>query len=497
MLTSRRSFLKRAGLTAALSSWAVPAKVGHAAAPGSGGTKGAIPRHIIHLVADGTSSGTLTVADYFSRLVRGTGLRWLELYQRAEAVQALVNMRSLNSVVTDSAAAASSWGSGSRVKNGSLNLLPDGRELRPLYRLFAEAGWKRGLVTTTEITHATPAGFAANARREDAESIAAQYLDRRVEVLLGGGSKFFPADKRQDKRDLLADYRGAGYFLAQKQADLAGAPLDRPWLGLFAESHLPYTIDHQADARLRERVPTLAEMTRRALRKLSREDHFVLQVEGGRVDHAAHANDIAAAVHDLLAFDEAIEVCLDFRQREPDTLLVITTDHGTANAGLNSSGGSGEGAKPPAFHNLRHARASFSEISRRLGNNHTPGHLQKVIREATGYKVPDAKAVFLASFLEKKGWALYDAMNSATLQLGQLLGNYYGVGWTSGEHTADYVPLIALGPGAERFRGFLQNTQVFHHYLALAGIDFRNPEVPLMVESGPAAAEVEDLPVLA
>lgn len=492
MLTSRRNFLKRAGMTAALGSLAVPTRPGQASI--TAGAGGAVPRHIIHLVADGTSSGTLTVADYFSRLVRGNGLRWLELFHRTDTVHALVNMRSLNSVVTDSAAASTSWGSGSRVKNGSLNILPDGRELQPLYRLLAEAGWKRGLVTTTEITHATPAGFVANALRDNAETIAEQYLERRVEVLLGGGSKFFAAGKRKDKRDLLADYRRAGYIVAEKKSELAAVPLDRPWLGIFAESHLPYTIDHQADAKLRERVPTLAEMTRRALAKLGREDRFILQVEGGRVDHAAHANDIAAAVHELLAFDEAIEVCLDFQSREPDTLLVITTDHGTANAGLNSSGGLGDASNAPLYHNLRYARASFAEMARRWGNNHTPGNLQKVIREATGYKVPDTKAAFLASFFDKKGWALYDEMNAPALQLGQLLGNYYGVGWTGGEHTADYVPLIALGPAAQRFRGFLQNTEVFHHYMALAGIDFRNPEVPQLVESGPAAAEVEDLP---
>lgn len=494
MLTSRRSFLRQTGLTAALGGWVTSLPRGAAAAPV--GRAGAPPRYIIHLVADGASWGTLTVGDYFSHLARKRGLRWLELYQRREAVQALMNMRSLNSVVTDSAAASTSWGSGSRVKNGSLNLLPDGRELLPLCRLLGEAGWKRGLVTTTEITHATPAGFAANAQRDNAESIAEQYLARRIEVLLGGGSKFFVAAKRKDKRDLVADYRKAGYFVAEKQADLAAAPLDRHWLGIFAESHLPFTLDHLADAHQRERVPTLAEMTRRALRKLARENRFVLQVEGGRVDHAAHANDIAAAVHELLAFDEALEVCLDFQQTEPETLLVITTDHGTGNAGLNSSGGKGDAQKAPAFHHLLRARASFAEMARRLGGDHTPGRIQRVVHEATGYKIPDSRAVFLASFFAKKGWALYDAMNSATVQLGQLLGNYYGVGWTSGEHTADYVPLLALGPGAERFRGFLQNTDIFHHYMALAGIDYRNPEVPLLVESGPAAA-VEELPWLA
>ncbi len=492
MASCRRHFLKQAGLVTTVAAVSRPS-LQAATVPPTTAASGT-PRNIIHLVADGTSNGTLTIADYFCRLLRGHGLRWMELFYRQYVAQSMVNMRSLNSVVTDSAAASSSWGSGSRVKNGSLNVLPDGRALTPLYSLFGQAGWRRGLVTTTEITHATPAGFAVNAQRDDAENIAVQYLERKVEVLLGGGSKFFAPEKRKDKRDLWADYRAAGYHVVTRSAELREAPLDAPLLGVFAESHLPYTIDHQEDAKLITRVPTLAEMTRAALRRLSRSPQFILQVEGGRVDHAAHANDIAAAVHEVLAFDDALALCLEFQQQEPDTLLVVTTDHGTANAGLNSSGGS-YGDKSPLFHNLRRARASFAEMGRRLGDDRTPGRLQRIVREATGYKVPDAKAAFLASFFEKKGWALYDAMNSGTLQLGQLMANYYGVGWTGGEHTADYVSLIALGPGAQRFHGFLQNTDVFRRYTTLAGIDFRNPEAPMLSESGPAASEVEELPL--
>ena len=436
------------------------------------------------------SSGTFTLADYFSRETRGHGLRWLGLCTRRDVAQALMNVRSLNSLVTDSAASASAWGSGSRVQNGMLNFLPDGRKLRPLHDVFGEAGWKRGLVTTTEITHATPAGFAAQAKREEAESIAVQYLQARIDVLLGGGRKFFAAAQRTDKKDLYADYRAAGYTVMTEAAHLDAAPLDRPWLGTFSSSHLPYTLDHLADAKLQKSVPTLAAMTRRALRKLGREDRFLLQVEGGRVDHAAHANDIAAAVHDMLAFDDALEACLEFQQAEPETLLVITTDHGTGNPGLNSSGGT-FGKSRPLFSNVRNARASFSEMGRLLGEHPTPGQIQHLVAERTGYKVPDRKAAFLASFFAKKGLSLYEGMNSVTLQMGQLMANYYGVGWTGGEHTADFMPLLALGPGADLFHGFIENTDVFHHYLALAGIDFRNPEAPLLAESSPSAADVE------
>jgi alkaline phosphatase len=490
MSISRRGFLRRSGWLTA-SAVAVPQWLD--AAGSASARPGQKPRHIIHLVSDGMSLGTLTCADHFSHLTRQRGLAWVELYHRPAACSAWMNMRSLNSLVTDSSAASSSWGSGSRVVNGVLNQLPDGRVLRTLYHLFAEAGWTRGLVTTTEITHATPAGFAASTpKRDDAEFIAIEYLERRVEVLLGGGQKFFDPKKRKDKRDVRATFRARGYELLSSLWQLASAPADKPWLGLFAESHLPFTLDHRADKEKLLSIPTLADMTRAALRKLQRESHFMLQVEGGRVDHACHNCDAAAAMHDQIAFDEALEVCLEFQQREPETLLVMTTDHGTANPGLNGMG-EAYAKSSPLFANLKQVRCSFPEITKRLAKAAGVAESQKIIRDTTGYKVSEGKAQAFEPFLKKKGQTAFDGMNSVTAQLGQLLANHLGISWTGGAHTADYVPLLAIGPGAERFRGFLQNVEVFRHYLALAGVDYRNPEAPLMAETGPSASEVEDI----
>ena len=452
---------------------------------------GARPRHIIHMVADGMSMGTLTLSDHFSWLLRERGLRWMELCQRPETVFAWVNMRSLNSLVTDSSAASSSWGSGSRVVNGVVNRLPDGRDLRPLYSVLDEAGWKRGLVTTTEITHATPAGFVANASsRDTAEVISAQYLARKVDVLLGGGRKFFDPLWRKDKRDLRADFAAHGYVVMGRAADLAAAPLDRRWLGTFANSHLPFTLDHIASPDLLANIPTLARMTQAALAKLEREDRFILQVEGGRVDHGAHNCDIVASLRDQVAFDEALDVCLEFQRRVPETLLIVTTDHGTGNPGLNGTG-SAYKESSPLFANTLQVSRSFPEMLRLIERNPTAAGVRRVVLESTGYRVPESKAVALAEFLAKKGKPVYDAMNSVTAQLGQLMANHLGVGWASGSHTADYVPLLACGPGSDQFRGFLPNTSVFHNYVSLAGVDFRNPEMPLLVEAAPAASDVE------
>ncbi len=481
MPLTRRQFMSRGGAAAA-TAIAVPHIVRPADQPPRPNQK---PRHIIMLVSDGMSAGTLTAGDHLSQLLRNRGTAWLGLYSNPAAHFGYMNMRSLDSLVTDSSAASSSWGSGSRIANGAVNTLPDGRELKPLYSLFKEAGWKRALVTTTEITHATPAGFAANdGSRGNAEAIAEQYLERHVDVLLGGGRKFYDPRRRKDKKDLWEAHRKAGYFVALDKASFEKAPLDKPWLGTFSESHLPFTVDQRQSGNLQQTVPTLAELTRAALKKLEREDHFIMQVEGGRVDHGAHASDAAAALFDQVAFDDAIEVCLEFQKRHPDTLIVISTDHGNGNLGLNGMG-KNYVASSPMFANLKEFKGSFDAIFDATGKTPDPRTVQQVLLQFTGYQAPEVKCAMLVEVMQKTGRVMFESMNTPTAQLGQLLANHTGIGWTSGAHTADYVPVTAVGPGSEKFHGFIQNTDVFDHFLKFAGIDFRNPSMPLMSATAP------------
>jgi alkaline phosphatase len=432
-----------------------------------------------------------------------------------------MNMRSLNSLVTDSSAASSSWGSGTRIINGVVNQMGNGTPLKTLYELLGQAGWKRGLVTTTEITHATPAGFATSIdSRDKAPKIAEQYLKREVEVLLGGGRKFFDKAYRLDKRDLQGEFAKAGYATFETLAELSVAPTSKRWLGLFSRSHLPYTVDHQNDPKLRATVPTLATMTAAALRRLENEKHFILQVEGGRVDHGCHNNDAAAALYDQLALDEAIEVCLEFQKRVPDTLIVMTSDHGNGNLGLNGMGDA-YGQSTWLFANLRKVKQSFPVMMRPLKrqpaedepdkekddeadkarekaksneqkerekiaakikeeNVATPTEIIQIVEEGTGYKMPYRKAELFRANLANAGESLYDMRKSDVCALGDVLANYLGIGFSGNAHTGDFVPVLALGPGAERFGAFIENTDVFGHYLAFAGIDFRNPQEPVI-----------------
>jgi alkaline phosphatase len=532
MLT-RRSFLTRSSLASGAVVGVIAPHVARSteallASPGQR------PKRIIHVVSDGMSIGTLTCADAYSQLTRKRRLAWTELWNHPAARSAVMNTRSLNSLVTDSSAASSAWGSGSRVVNGAVNALPNGALLTPLYTLFAAAGWKTGLVTTAEITHATPAGFAtAVTSRGDAEDIAVQYFERKVDILLGGGRPYFSPNRRRDKRDLRGDFTRAGYRFVATQAELAAAPLDAPVLGTFADGHLPYTIDHRADPKLVQSVPTLADLTRAALARLERSDKFILQVEGARIDHAAHNSDAAAAIHEQIALDEALVLVLEFQQRHPDTLIVCTTDHANSNLGLNGMGG-GYGTTSQRFAMLSEIKMSFPGILKRFeqvgepikipaiptdpedrldvqatnssSTDRTkftaavqmasalrvePAKIIDIIAETTGYRMSLRRAELFAKVLAGTAPQLFDQMNSPVTQLGQLLGNRLGIGWTGNTHTADYVQLTAIGPGSERFTGLMENTDVFRHYTALAGIDFKNPTAPLIAHAGPESDDAE------
>ncbi|MCB1132147.1 MAG: alkaline phosphatase, partial [Verrucomicrobiae bacterium] len=258
-------------------------------------------RGIVYMVSDGMSPGVLTLAEKWSQLARGRGTKWWELYNDRSVARGLMDTASANSMVTDSAAASSSWGGGRRVNNGSINIDPHGHDLTPFLKLLREKGGLTGLVTTATVTHATPAGFAANhADRNDEQAIAPQYLGR-VDVILGGGSGYFEAKNRKDGRDLHGEFVKAGYQHVPDRDSLLAAKSAK-LLGTFHPGHLPYSIDRDHDSALAAKVPTLAEMATAALSRFLADDRpFLLQVEGARIDHAAHFNDIGGLLGDQLA----------------------------------------------------------------------------------------------------------------------------------------------------------------------------------------------------
>ena len=257
----------------------------------------------------------------------------------------MVKTSSANSLVTDSAPASSAMATGEKTNNGVISQNSaaiqgkrDGENLTTILEMAEESGLSTGLITTTRITHATPAAFYAHVDNRDNESeIADQLLASGVEVILGGGLQYFTGEndtdplgnygKRGDERDLLNEFESQGYALVYNGSSFQKVDsntTDR-LLGLFDSSHMQYDLERLSGE---ERDPSLAEMTSKAISILSRNPKgFFLMVEGGRIDHAGHERNISKNVADTLAFDEAVKVATDFASLNNETLVIVTADH--------------------------------------------------------------------------------------------------------------------------------------------------------------------------
>ncbi len=403
-------------------------------------------QNVIFMVSDGMSAGTLQLADLHISQVQKRRSHWLGLIEYDPTVRrSLVETASFNSLVTDSAAAATAWGLGVLVENGRIGHTPDGRRLAPLLLRAKQAGKAAGLVTTTRLTHATPAGMACNVfdgNRNHEDPIAAQLIERGYDLLLGGGGKFLDTHLQRDGLNALRDAEALHRHL-QANASTPWSNRER-LIGVFSDSHMAYELDRPVTQ------PSLSAMTSAAINWLSdAPGGFVLQIEGGRVDHAAHANDAGSLIAEQVAFDEAIGVALEFVHSRDDTLLVLTTDHGNANPGLTDYTRMGiEG-----FARLEGFRKSFEWIDAQLEDldpNDTQ-RLHSVIEMATNISISRRDLELLRRWYSGDAVDPFLLANKNSGPLGSVLANYTKVAFLSPNHTADFVELTALGPGSELF----------------------------------------------
>jgi alkaline phosphatase len=303
----------------------------------NGGAENAPVRNIILLIADGTGVGVWSAAEFASDA----------LAVKRMPVVGLVDTRSASAKVTDSAAGASVYATGERTTNRTISVsagcpLPSSRQTeattwpdacRPLESWFAIAAAKgkaRGVVTTTSVVDATPASFVAHSpSRYWSRAIAEQLAEAELDVLMGGGRRHFEGGA--GRADLVAPLC-ASADCVDNAAELAGyRASDRPVVGLFA----PADMDD-----LDARPVALRDMVSAALAKLERDpDGFVALFETEATDNATHANlPLERVTADILEFDRAVGVALDFAERTPGTLVVVTADHETGGFSLPEEG---------------------------------------------------------------------------------------------------------------------------------------------------------------
>lgn len=299
------------------------------------------PRNFIVFLGDGVGTAYWTAA----RLHQDS------LAVESMSVAGLTDTRSSDADVTDSAAGATVYATGVRTYNGAIGVgdrckelftadsatvMQDPASCDPLESVF-DLAWERGiatgLVSTSSLTHASPASFGSKVpyRRMQAE-IASQLAANPIDVLLGGGEGWFDGRLRADGQNLLTELCATATCLNSPEELAAYQPDGRRLVGLFAEDGMPVAA---------ERVPTLPEMTRVALNRLQGEENgFFLFVEGSQPDWRGHDNrPLEEVVGEMVDFDAAIAVGLEFARSTPETLVLVVADHETGGLSLVSQSG--------------------------------------------------------------------------------------------------------------------------------------------------------------
>lgn len=468
---NRRKFFKNSSLAAFSATLIHPFQGSAQSNVFTDANKNNIAKNIIVIVSDGMSAGTLNMTDIYLNRKTGVGTQWLQLYKDNRVKRGLMDMASASSIVTDSAAASSSWGSGFRVKNGSLNVGENGEEYLPIWQKFKKAGKMTGCVTTVPITHATPAGFCvASKSRNSQESIAEMYLDLKFDIMMGGGSNYFNPESRKDKRNLLQEFVNKGFQVVKTRTEMLASDNSKPILGVFSSDGLPYSKDRENNNELIATVPSLAEMTRRAIDKMKHHPKgFVLQVEAGKVDWAAHGNDIAGLIYDQVAHDEAVKVAIEFAEQDKNTLVIITTDHGNANPGIIY----GKEANTN-FDTIQNYKHTNDWILNGMGKETRVNQAIERIEFATKIALKEEEVKEILNFYStiKMEEGLYNPKHLPFKMLAEIQKKYNSVGWISMDHSADYSELALFGPGSDLLVPFIKNTDL--HYLMLKAAEVEN-----------------------
>ncbi len=438
----------------------------------------ATPQNVILFIGDGMSVPQRMLADEFARKI-GHG----PLAMNALPCVATTRTCSANSLVTDSAAAATAIACGVKTNNGSIGVDAKGAPQRSCAEVARDAGKKVGIITTVTLTHATPAGFYGHrSSRGQTYGLALDLVNSQFDFFAGGGLDETYNDRKAGcyVGDAYAYAASKGYTVISNRAAFAaitratGKVLTR-----FTDGPLAYAIDSEA-----KNQPSLAEMTRKALEVLPSPKGFFLMVEGGRIDWAGHANDAATNLRDVLAFDEAVRVALDFQKTHPETLVIVTGDHETGGMSMGFAG-TGYALYPERLKNQTMSVGAFDQAVQSFLSENPQADFDAIaplITQAFGLiaKNRPKNNPLAVSNEEKKqlkeafkhdcelhhrhvnenkkydGKKLYQLGGVCRL----ILSHKSGIGWSSSAHTAMPVLTTAQGIGAERFIGLIENTQI-------------------------------------
>ena len=432
-------------------------------------------KNVIVMIPDGTSISVYSAARWFKHYNRlGEGLS-IDPY-----ISGTVTTFSSNAPIGDSAPTGSTYATGVLQQTGNVAIHPEASD-NDIYEVDVERTYQPaatileaskiemnkavGLVVTSEFPHATPADFSAHYySRGNYKAIAPQMAYQNLDVMFGGGNSILTDDIKQhfknkgitliqDDKNALLNYNGEGKVWA-----------------LFGERALPYNIDRNPD-----RIPSLAEMTAKALEVLSKKENgFFLMVEGSQVDWAAHANDAATMIDEYLAFDEAAGKALEFARKDGNTAVIILSDHGNSgfSIGSNNCPGYDKLTIDQLFETVSGIKLSANGLESILIKTN-PDSIKTEFREFTGIDITDDE---LQSLLSSRNYHEGDytkvgTSNNMAHNIVNILNSRMCFGFTTGGHTGEEVLIAAYHPQGDIPSGHLTNIQVNEYLQKVTGLE--------------------------
>lgn len=422
-------------------------------------------KNVIMMIPDGMSIDGVTLARWYN------GGEKLNLDDIATG---LVRTYSSDAPIADSAPAGTAMATGFKSHTGFVGVLPDENTMpglkplnladkrKPIANILEAAqlnGKATGIIATSEIMHATPADFTAHdPSRKNYDSISEQQVYQNIDVVIGSGSKYFTSDVRGDKEDLLSVLKSE-YQYVTNPTEFNQITSGKLW-AMFTPVAMSYDFDRNSNEE-----PSIAEMTKKAIDLLSQdEDGFFLMVEGSKIDWAAHANDPIGLISDILAYDDAVGVALDFAKKDGDTVVISATDHGNSGITIGNKATDNSYDKTPLsdfIAPLKKANLTGEGLERVL--NAERSNVVEVMNKY--YGINDLTQDEIQTIKNTKN-------GSMNYTVGPMISKRANIGFTTNGHTGEDVTLYVYAPeGVDLLTGTVENTDIATYMAKAIGVD--------------------------
>ncbi|KAG0768777.1 hypothetical protein G6F62_003516 [Rhizopus arrhizus] len=463
------------------------------------------PRNVIMMISDGFGPASETYARQYSTWLNKGPYKTLLPLDEIHVGHS--RTQSSSSLITDSAAGATAFACAQKSYNGAIGVYPDKKPCGTVLESAKLKGMLTGLVVTSRITHATPASFSSHVAWRDWENQIAEQqightpLGRMVDLMFGGGSCEFLSNTtegscRADDRDLFHEAQEQfGWSVRYGSREhLDGLDEDQtqlPLMALFASDHMDYEMDRNP-----KEQPALHEMVAKALAildKKSKEQNtgFFLMIEGSRIDMAAHTNDPAAHVHDILEYQHTAQLVKDFVDEHPNTVMISTSDHETG--GFTAGRQVGEDYpeykwNPDVIRRVQNSSEALAAawdqfVKKEKDVKAAEDHLKWMIESGLGIEDASEQEIERIRAWEKSGKTVMDL----AYLFADMVSRRALIGWSTHGHTAVDVNLYAKGDGTEVLRGSHENTDIGDFIVDYLGLDLASVTKKLedlSVESG-------------